>query len=72
MPDSMYAKVEKFYTVTPASQPVYMSAQQKAALVTEALEWLDDLWEEGEIQDYLTYEEYLEFRESVKESASLY
>jgi len=66
MPDSMYAKVEKFYAVTPASQPVYMSAQQRAASVSEILEWLDDLWEQGELQDYLTYEEYIEFRESIR------
>ncbi len=72
MPDSMYAKVERYYEATPASKAVYMTAQQKAASVSEILEWLDDLWEQGELQDYLTYEEYLEFRESVKESASLH
>jgi len=66
MPDSMFAKVEKFYSVTPASQPVYMSAQQKAASVSEILEWLDVSWEKGDIKDYLTYKEYLEFRESIK------
>jgi parallel beta-helix repeat protein len=67
MPDSLYSKIEKFYAVTPASQP--KSPQQRSALISELLEWLDGLWESGELQDYLTYEEYLEFRESIKQSA---
>jgi hypothetical protein len=71
MPDSLYSKVEKFYAVNP-DQPVYMSALQRAAFVTEALEWIDGLWQSDELQDHLTYEEYIEFRESIKESVSLY
>jgi parallel beta-helix repeat protein len=69
MPDSLYAKVEKFYTVTPAAQPVYSSPQQKAEFVEDALEWLDDLWESGQIKDCMTYQEYLEFCEAIKLSA---
>jgi hypothetical protein len=65
MPDSLYAKVEKFYAVNPSRQ---VSAQQITELFFDTLEWLDDLWEQGELQDYLTEEEYLDFLESIKES----
>ena len=58
MPDSMYSKVEKFYSVTPASQPVYVSAQQRAASVEEILDWLDESWEKGDIKPSGTW--YLE------------
>ena len=65
MPDSLYSKVEKFYSVNP-----YVPARQKIASVPEILDWLDGLWEQGEIQNYLTYAEYLEFCESIEDSIS--
>jgi hypothetical protein len=53
-------------------QPVSMSAEQMNFSVSETLDWLDELWEQGDIKEYLTYEQYLEFRESIEESISLY
>jgi hypothetical protein len=53
-------------------QTVYMSPQQTAAVIADLLDWLDELWEQGDIKESMTYEEYLEFRESIKESIPLY
>lgn len=53
-------------------QPIWLKSQpqidpqQRAAFVEDALDWLDALWESGEIKDYMTYEEYFAFRESIK------
>jgi parallel beta-helix repeat protein len=75
MPDSLYSKVEKFYmspTVSPQASLGVLSPQQSAALIEELLEWLDELWEQGDIKESMTYEQYIEFRDSIKESTPLY
>jgi hypothetical protein len=69
MPDSLYSKVEKFYAVKPCVRPD--TAPQ--ASLEEILEWIDELWESGVMKEAgTTYAEYIEFREAIKESASLY
>ena len=64
MPDSLYAKVERFYTVAPA-QPVYLSPQERAAIVADMLAWLDEIWLSGDLEGQMTYEDYLAFREAL-------
>ena len=48
------------------NHPPQIDPQQRAAFVEDALDWLDGLWEGGELGDTMTYEQYIEFRESIK------
>ena len=54
-------------------QPIHTSAYQKVASLSEILHWIDELWESGIMKEAnTTYEEYIEFREAIKESALLH
>jgi len=64
MPDSLYARVEKFYTVASA-QPVYLSPQQRAAIIADMLTWLDETWLTGGLYEQITYDQYIAFRASL-------
>jgi len=64
MPDSLYAKVERYYAVAPA-QPVYLSPQQRAAVIADMLSWLDETWLAGDFEQQTTYDQYLAFRQAL-------
>jgi hypothetical protein len=66
MPDSTYEKVGKFYKAD-AYEQAYISPRQRAALIADMIDWLDELWESGEVGD-MTYQDYIEFREAIKSS----
>ena len=54
------------YQTTALESLVPVITQQQ---IDQMVDFVDGLWEQGELQDHLTYEEYLEFRESIKLSA---
>jgi alpha-tubulin suppressor-like RCC1 family protein len=36
--------------------------------IDEIIEWIDEMWNSGELQEIMTYEEYIEFRNSLMDS----
>jgi parallel beta-helix repeat protein len=75
-PERLLLKSQKFYDITP-DKTISAKQRELAALKTkvdikEILQWLDGIWLSGDLGEDMTYEQYLEFREAIKESASLY
>ena len=65
MPESLAAKVQKFYDITPAAT---VSAAQQQIDAEEMLEWLADIWLSGELDETITEAEWYEFVEDVKKA----
>jgi alpha-tubulin suppressor-like RCC1 family protein len=72
MPQRLAEKSRKFYCLTPATT---ISARQKeleslkaadTVNVKELLQWLDEVWLNGDLEDSITEDEYLEFRKAVE------
>jgi hypothetical protein len=64
MPPSLYAKLEKFYTAQPP-RPVYLSRAQRAAVIADMLNWLDQTWLSGDLNQAITYDQYIQFRQTL-------
>ena len=74
-PERLTTKSEKFYTVNAFNT---VSALQKAEQaekeiikevdIKEILEWLDEIWLDGDLKESMTEEQYLEFRKAIEES----
>jgi hypothetical protein len=72
-PERLRAKSQKFYDITPETT---ISAKQKQldamkidpASIKEILEWLDEIWLNGDLKESMTEEDYLEFRKAIEES----
>ena len=70
MPDSVYARAEKFYAVNAFNNvhAIRQAAKEMAEFdAMELVEFLDKLWESGELKEYQTEAEYLEFRKYLLE-----
>jgi len=59
------------FTLLPLAQSVQLTGSYSPPQpdVQELLEWLDELWQTGDLKEIMTYDEYLEFRKAVEESA---
>ena len=69
-PDRLIEKSQKFYDVNPANT---ISAKREALKVQqvnidEILKWLDEIWLNGDLYEYMTEDEYLDFRKAIEES----
>lgn len=77
MPQRLAAKSQKFYDITAESvantsvRPKPLTPRQQLELQIEMLEWLDELWQTGELSDAMTKKEYLEFRNALENSWTL-
>ncbi len=73
-PQRLAAKSQKFYDITPATT-ITARQQALAAMKTapvgikEILNWLDEQWLSGNLDERMTEEQYLDFRTAVEESA---
>ena len=68
MPERLIAKTQKFYDITPDKTITALrkAQQSKKVNIEEIVEWLEDIWLNGDLEGYMTEEEYLEFIEAVK------
>ena len=53
------------YQFAPAKQP---PLQVESPDIEELIDWLDGLWFDGDLQEYMTKDEYLEFRKAIQKS----
>lgn len=56
---------EGLYTSAPAEQQQFQVAEPD---IEELINWLEQLWLSGELNGYMTEDEYLEFRKAIEES----
>jgi hypothetical protein len=60
---------ESIFVESMEAQPEQMLAEQAEPVnVEELTNWLDEIWNTGDLQGIMTESEYLEFRESIKAS----
>jgi subtilisin family serine protease len=76
-PERLAEKTEKFYAVNAfnAISPLQKARAEKQfeeADIKEILDWLDEIWLSGDLDESITEEEFLEFRKSVEESGFWY
>ena len=68
-PERLRAKSQKFYDINPFTT---ITAKQQGLVdpisIKEILEWLEEVWLSGELDEALTETEYLEFRKAIEES----
>jgi len=75
MPQRIAKKAQKFYSVNAFNnihtrqQQAQADIQIKQLSIEELLEWLDGLWQSGDLSEVMTYEKYLEFREAIQKAA---
>ena len=76
-PERLAAKSQKFYDVTPentiSARQNQLDAMKKDVKtnIKEILQWLDEIWLNGDLDGHMTEKEYLEFRESIKYPLSI-
>jgi hypothetical protein len=71
-PERLRAKSQKFYDIIPSTT---ITARQEAldamnadpVSIKELLQWLDKIWLDGDLKEFMTEEEYLEFRKAIEE-----
>jgi hypothetical protein len=71
-PERLRAKSQKFYDIIPSTT---ITARQEAldamnadpVSMKELLQWLDKIWLDGDLKEFMTEEEYLEFRKAIEE-----
>lgn len=70
----MTIKSDKFYTVNAFNSVSALRRMEQAKKeneevdVTNLLEWLDEIWLNGDLEGHMTEDEYLEFRKSIEDS----
>jgi parallel beta-helix repeat protein len=71
MPQRLRAKTQKFYDITPQTTVSAMQKQLAAikrpadAQIKEILDWLDETWLSGDLDQAVTYDQYIAFREAL-------
>jgi len=71
-PERLRVKSQKFYDIIPSTT---ITARQQAldamnadpVSIKELLQWLDKIWLDGDLKEFMTEEEYLEFRKAIEE-----
>ena len=75
-PERLAAKSQKFYDIIPANTVSALRRAEEAKRqridevkdTKDILEWLDEIWLNGDLKKVMTEDEYLEFRKAIEES----
>jgi hypothetical protein len=67
-PERMIAKTQRFYEISPASTAKTFEITKED--IEEILEFVDKIWQSGELDKTLTEQQYLDFRKAIEQSWS--
>ena len=68
-PERLTARTDKFYAITSTNTISALLKQEeiKEVNIKQMLERLDEMWLDGDLDEHMTEDEYLEFRKAVED-----
>ncbi len=67
-PQRLIDRTQKFYDITPetTNQAIWAKLDAKIPDIDKILDWLDELWETGQLDEIMTEQEFIDFYQSVE------